>query len=253
VRARAFAGSSSGLVGRRVGRVVAGVRSGRRSVEARGVEGLVVVWVQVLGYAASALIVAGLLMSSLLRLRLLGLAGAILFASYGLLIGAVPVVVTNGTIVAVHLYHLRRILRDRALEVYFEVVPWRITGAYVPRFLRFWNDDIARFQPDFDGLRDEHKALIVLRDVVPVGLVLYRELGDGTAHIDLDYVTPAHRDQRAASYVFDPAGPLPGLGIARVTTTGMTEAHARYLDRVGFVRDGDTYAMDLTVREMLSG
>ncbi len=211
------------------------------------------VWVQVLGYAASALIVAGLLMSSLLRLRLLGLAGAILFAMYGLLIGAVPVVVTNVTIVAVHVYHLQRILRDRAREEYFEVVPWRITGAYVPRFLRFWAEDIARFQPDFEGLRDEHLALIVLRDVVPVGLVLYRELGDGTAHIDLDYVTPAHRDQRAASYVFDPAGPFPDLGIDRVTTTGVSEAHARYLERVGFVRDGDGFALDLSVRELLAG
>jgi hypothetical protein len=213
----------------------------------------VVVWVQVLGYAASALIVAGLLMSSLLRLRLLGLAGAILFATYGLLIGAVPVVVTNATIVGVHLYHLRRILRDRAQEVYFEVVPWRITGAYVPRFLRFWADDIVRFQPDFAGLHDDHRALIVLRDVVPVGLVLYRELGDGTAHIDLDYVIPAHRDQRAASYVFDPQGPLPGLGIDRVETTGVTDAHRRYLDRVGFTRDGDGFALELADPRVLAG
>jgi hypothetical protein len=205
----------------------------------------VVVWVQVLGYAASALIVAGLLMSSLLRLRLLGLAGAILFAGYGLLIGAIPVVVTNGTIIAVHAYHLTRILRDRAREEYFEVVPWRITGAYVPRFLRFWAEDIARFQPDFGGLTDEHRALIVLRDVVPVGLVLYRALGDGVAHLDLDYVTPAHRDQRAASYVFAPDGPFPEVGIDRITTTGVTEAHARYLDRVGFRREGTSFALDL--------
>jgi hypothetical protein len=212
----------------------------------------VVVWVQVLGYVASTLIVAGLVMSSVLRLRLLGLAGAILFATYALLIGAIPVLVTNATIVVVHVFHLQRILRDRASEEYFEVVAWRITGAYVPRFLRFWSEDILRFQPDFAGLRDDHQALVVLRDVVPVGLVLYRELGDGTAQIDLDYVTPAHRDQRAASYVFDPAGPFPRLGIDRVTTTGVTESHARYLGRIGFVRDGEAFALDLAVREMLT-
>jgi hypothetical protein len=209
-----------------------------------------VVWVQVLGYAASALIVGGLLMSSVFRLRLFGLAGAILFTAYALLIGAIPVLVTNATIVVVHVFHLRTILRDRAREEYFEVVPWRITGAYVPRFLRFWGEDMARFQPDFGGLHDEHQALVVLRDVVPVGLVLYRELGDGTAHIDLDYVSPAHRDQRAAGYVFDPAGPFPGLGIDRVTTTGVTEAHARYLERVGFARDGQVFALDLALREV---
>jgi hypothetical protein len=202
-------------------------------------------WFDVIGYAASALIVAGLLMTSVLRLRLLGLFGAILFSAYAVLIDALPVLVTNGTIVFVHLYHLQRILRDRARDEYFEVVPWRITGAYVPRFLRFWEEDITRFQPDFAGLREDHRAFVVLRDVVPVGLVLYRVLGDGTARIDLDYVSPAHRDQRAARYVFDPAGPFGEQGIERVETTGVTEAHRRYLDRVGFVAEAETYVLAL--------
>lgn len=192
-----------------------------------------------IGYLASALIVTGMLMTSVLRLRLLGLAGAILFCAYALLIDAFPVLVTNGIVMFAHIYHLQRILRDRAHEEYFEVVPWRITGAYVPRFLRFWRDDIVRFQPDFTGLRDDHKAFIVLRDVVPVGLVLYRDLGNGTARIDLDYVTPPHRDQRAATYVFDPEGPFGEQGIRRVETTGVTDAHQRYLDRTGFVPTSD--------------
>jgi hypothetical protein len=205
-------------------------------------------WFDLIGYTASALIVSGLLMTSVLRLRLLGLAGAVLFSAYALLIDAIPVLVTNGIIVFVHLYHLRRILRDRARDEYFEVVPWRITGAYVPRFLRFWRHDIARFQPDFAGLREDHQALVVLRDVVPVGLVLFRDLGDGVAHIDLDYVTPAHRDQRAAHYVYDPAGPFATQGIQRVEATAATTAHERYLSHVGFVRDGETFELVLADR-----
>jgi hypothetical protein len=202
-------------------------------------------WFDLIGYAASALVVTGLLMTSVLRLRLLGLVGAILFSAYAVLIDALPVLVTNATIVFVHLFHLQRILRDRARAEYFEVVPWRITGAYVPRFLRYWKEDIIRFQPDFAGLGEDHQAFVVLRDVVPVGLVLYRDVGDGTAWIDLDYVSPAHRDQRAARYVFDPVGPFGEQGIERIETTGVTEAHRRYLDRVGFVPEGDTYVLEL--------
>jgi hypothetical protein len=212
-----------------------------------------VTWVEVIGYLASTLIVAGMLMTSVLRLRLLGLAGAILFASYAVLIGAIPVLITNATIVVVHVFHLQRILRDRAREEYFEVVPWRITGAYVPRFLRFWREDLARFQPDFAGLRDDHRALVVLRDVVPVGLVLYRDLGDGRARIDVDYVTPAHRDQRAARYVFDPQGPFGEQGFVRLETSGVTDAHRRYLERVGFQREGDTYRLALADRTASAG
>jgi hypothetical protein len=205
-------------------------------------------WFDLIGYAASVLIVSGLLMTSVLRLRLLGLAGAILFCAYALLIGAVPVLVTNGAVVVVHVYHLRRILRDRAREEYFEVVPWRITGAYVPRFLRFWAEDIARFQPDFAGLGEDHKAFVVLRDVVPVGLVLYRDLGDGLAHIDLDYVTPAHRDQRAAHYVFDPDGPFAEQGVSRLEASAVNDHHRRYLERVGFIPTDGTYRLALADR-----
>ncbi len=43
---------------------------------------------ELLGYAASALIAVSMMMSSILRLRLLNLAGAIGFAIYGLCIGA---------------------------------------------------------------------------------------------------------------------------------------------------------------------
>ena len=204
-------------------------------------------WVQALGYTASALVVASLVMSSLLRLRLIGLAGAVVFGSYAVLIGSVPVLVTNLAILGVHTFHLRRLLADRARSAYFEVVPWRITGAYVPRFLRFWADDIRRFQPDFAGLRGDHTALVVLRDVVPVGLVLFRTL-DGTARIDLDYVVPAHRDFRAASSVFAPDGPFPRRGIERMEATAATELHRRYLERIGFVRRGRLWTLHLDDR-----
>jgi hypothetical protein len=139
-----------------------------------------------------------------------------------------------------------KLLEVRLLAEYFEVVPWRITGAYVPRFLRFWQDDIARFQPDFPGLREDHLAFVVLRDVVPVGLVLFRALGDGKARIDLDYVTPAHRDQRAARYVYAPGSPFTELGIRRVQATALTEAHRHYLERIGFTRTGDVYELGLS-------
>jgi len=201
-------------------------------------------WTELIGYAGSALVVASLLMGSVLRLRLIGLAGAGVFAAYALLIGSVPVLVTNLTIIAVHGFHLRRLLHDRARTAYFEVVPWRMTGAYVPRFLSFWAEDIARFQPAFEGLRDDHSAFVVLRDAVPVGLVLFRHL-DGRARIDLDYVTPPHRDFRAAAYVFASDGPFPARGVERVETTAETDAHRRYLERVGFERRGRLWTLEL--------
>jgi hypothetical protein len=78
---------------------------------------------ELFGYAASALIAISLMMSSILRLRIINLAGAAAFATYGLLIHAYPVVVLNSCIVLVNVFYLVRMLRailwlvpDRRIE-----------------------------------------------------------------------------------------------------------------------------------------
>jgi hypothetical protein len=195
--------------------------------------------VELIGYVASALIVLSLLMASLLRLRVINLVGAIVFTLYGVLIGSIPVVLTNGAIVLIDVYYLGKMWRDRSTAAYFEVVEWPTDGVYLPRFLDFHARDIARSQPEFSGVRDDHTAFVVLRDVQPVGAVLVRDAGDGTAAIDLDYVTPPHRDFQAASYVFGSSGPFAVRGVRHVTTRATTPVHRHYLERMGFEPSDD--------------
>ena len=62
---------------------------------------------EIIGYIASALVAVSLMMSSILKLRVINLVGAALFTAYGLLIGAYPVAVMNLFIVLIDLYYLR--------------------------------------------------------------------------------------------------------------------------------------------------
>jgi hypothetical protein len=189
---------------------------------------------ELIGYLASGLVVLSLLMTSVLRLRVIGLIGATVFATYGLLIDALPVVVTNAAIIVVHGYHLWRLLRARAADAYFEVMRWPTDGIYLPRFVAFHAEDIARSQPGFAGMHDDHLAWVVLRDAEPVGLVLARHDGSGRATIDLDYVTPEHRDFAAGSTLFHTSRVFGADGITEVVARADTEAHRRYLIRMGF-------------------
>ncbi len=52
-------------------------------------------WQELIGYVASALVVTSLAMTSVVRLRTISLAGSVTFVVYGLLIGSVPIVITN--------------------------------------------------------------------------------------------------------------------------------------------------------------
>lgn len=195
---------------------------------------------EILGYVASLLIVISLLMASVLKLRIINLVGAIVFTTYGLLIGALPVALANGAIIVIDVYHLVRLARERSSGS-FEAVPTAPSSALLQRFVEHHLDDIRRFQPDVAGVRDDHLGWFVLRDAVPVGVVLATPPEDGHTRIEVDYVTPSHRDLRAGSAFFEDADNLARHGITSVEATGATKEHRRYLERMGFTPDGDRF------------
>ena len=76
---------------------------------------------EIIGYIASALVAVSLMMSSILKLRVINLVGAALFTLYGLLIGAYPVAVMNLFIVLIDLYYLHEMVSLREHFTLFEV------------------------------------------------------------------------------------------------------------------------------------
>ncbi len=193
---------------------------------------------ELVGYLASALIVVSLLMSSVHRLRVINLIGAVVFTVYGLLIGSIPVVLTNGAIVVIDLYYLAQMARARAHGDYFEVVAVPTDSPLLARFLAFHDADVRRFQPEFQGLRADHQAWMVLRNAMAVGVVLARLDGE-VATIDLDYVAPTHRDQRAGTRFYTTPGLFSPHGVRRLRSVATVEAHRRYLEAMGFTATDD--------------
>jgi hypothetical protein len=201
---------------------------------------------ELIGYLASGLIVVSLLMNSILRLRVIGLFGATAFTLYGVLIDAYPIALANGVIILIHVFHLTRMLRERASEEYFEVLEVPATSPILRRFVDFHLDDIHRFQPDFEGVRGDELALLILRDAIPAGAVLAEVDADG-ARVVLDYVVPMHRDLRPGRFLWVESDAFTSRGVRRVVTTAPTAEHARYLGSVGFERlDDGTWVREET-------
>lgn len=189
-----------------------------------------------LGYAASALIAASLLMRSIVRLRVINLAGAATFSVYGFLIGSYPVGVLNAltaSINVVQLYRLRRRAEIfRALEV-------RPAAEYLRYFIEFERDEIAKFFPRFRyEPRPSTLALVVLRDLVPAG-VLIGDVGGDTLQVELDYVVAQYRDLKVGRFLFlDQADFFRARGIRSIVSAADTAEHAAYLERIGFTKTG---------------
>lgn len=188
---------------------------------------------EILGYVASVLVAISLMMSSILRLRLINLVGSLAFTVYGAMIGAYPVAVVNALIVCINLYYLWQMRHARQL---FQLLRMEPDAEYLRRFLDFHREEVGRFFPGFAYTPAPGRlALFTLRDMVPAGLLLGDLGGDGTLRVHLDYVIPQYRDFKTGRYLFaEQADYLRGLGVRQVESTSGSATHTEYLRRMGF-------------------
>jgi len=201
-------------------------------------------WQELIGYAASVLVVTSLAMTSVVRLRTISLAGSITFVVYGLLIGSIPIVITNASIACLNVWFLTRELGGRR-DLGAVVVP--TDSPFLADFLANHADDIATFQPEYEAGDESDFALVMTRDGLPAGVLLGERSGD-RLDVTLDYVLRAYRDSRLGKWLYgDGARVFRAAGIGIVTTQGGNETHRTYLGRVGFVYDG---AADRFVRRL---
>ena len=194
------------------------------------------------GYVASGLIVISITQKSILRLRLLGLAGGLTFLVYSLAIGAYPIAVVNVIASAIHAWYLRKLIRRK--DEVFRILHVRPESRYLLDFLDFYDDEIGgRFQPEFAyEPREGQVTAFILRDMVPAGLFIGEPVDDGTFHIDLDFVIPQYRDFKIGRYVYAPGSELLS-GVAPTSSVwceASTKDHAEYLRRMGFVECPDS-------------
>ncbi len=195
--------------------------------------------VELLGYVASVLVAISLTMRSVLRLRVINLVGSICFTIYGLLIQAYPVAGVNGFIVVINCVYLYQMMRSKA---YFTLLETSASDAYLRSFLEFYAADIRSFAPSF-GLNTHARdqlSWFILRDMVPVGLFVAHQAGDGILHVDLDYVIPGYRDLQPARFLYrEQSARFQGLGVAKLCATPETEAMRSYFGKLGFQADRD--------------
>ena len=204
---------------------------------------------EVIGYVGSALIVLSLTRKSILKLRVFGLAGAVVFLVYSLLIGAFPIAVVNAVIILIQIFFLRELISTKD---YFRVLNVNKESRYLEHFLEFYDEDIRRFQPGFVYQpSDKQITSFVLRDLVPAGLFIGEWHDDGSLQIKLDYVIPQYRDFKVGRYLYStPSGLFADLEWTRAWSEPGSPIHAKYLEKMGFVREVGSDAKTVYVRDL---
>jgi hypothetical protein len=194
---------------------------------------------QIIGYAGSVLVAIALMMSSIIKLRLISLCGATCFVIYGLAIKAYPVAGLNFLIILIHCYHLYDAFTAKE---YFKILFVRPESDYLRFFLNFYNREIERFLPGFSYHPSETQiTFFILRDMVPAGLFIAEPRDRDALMITIDFVIPGYRDFKIGKFLFaEKAEVFKQKGVRKIYSEPGSSKHETYLRSMGFVPESST-------------
>jgi len=188
---------------------------------------------QWIGYLASVIIAISMTMNSILKFRWINLVGALTFATYGFLIGAMPVGFLNAFIAMVDVYYLNTIYSRKEV---FEILEIKPDNRYLIRFLKFHDKDIQKFFPGFTYKPEMNTvSFFVLRDMAVAGIFLAHREEDHCLVVGLDYVLPEYRDFKNGRFIYlRLRNRFIGEGFKKVIAEGKSEKYGQYLRKLGF-------------------
>lgn len=185
--------------------------------------------VELIGYIGSALVVVSMLMTSVVRLRVINLIGSAIFTGYALIIRSYPTAAMNLFLVGINVYHLMRLLNEKK---HYDLIRTDLRDGYVAFLLERSLADIRAWFPEF-SLRPEQADIVYLVccDGDPAGLFLARSAGNGEVEVLLDYTTPVYRDTSVGRFLHSR---LAETGCKRLVFKGNAPKHVGYMEKVGY-------------------
>ena len=206
------------------------------------------VWLEIVGWVGSLLVIVSLTQARVLRFRVLNLAGAVIATAYNAIVGIWPFAVMNGVIAVIDVYWLVRLHRERHDAQVYGVLEVPADDSVLRHLLDTHAPDIARFHPAFVAADPAPSARRSSWSAATSwsGAVVVRSAGDGVGRVDLDYVTPRYRDFTPGEFVYRDSGVFAAHGFRRLVVGGSPAPESRaYLERVGFRSTADGWEREV--------
>lgn len=191
---------------------------------------------ELVGYFASLLVLISLLMTSVVKLRIINMIGSFIFTIYALLIGSYPTAVMNFCLVGVNIFYLVKMAKT---EKFFTLLPGELDAPFSRYFLRYYQADMETYFPGFEEkLSGADTVFFVYCETAAAGILVGRMLEGGVLELSLDYSTPSYRDCSVGQFLY---GKLAEQGLKQLVVREASEKHAPYLKKMGFVPENSCY------------
>ena len=196
--------------------------------------------IEIIGYLGSALVVASMLMSSVVKLRVINTIGSGIFAAYALMIHSYPTALMNVCLVGINIYNLIKLTQK---EQNYDLIDAAQGEGLLRYLLDHYREDIQAYFPSFSAGSAADRVYVVCCSGNPAGVLLGTDRGQGTLQVLLDYSTPTYRDCSIGTYLYSM---LPSRGIhTLVFSEQESPAHASYLRKMGFRKENGAYIKKL--------
>ena len=193
-------------------------------------------FIEAFGYLGSFLILVSMLMTSVVKLRIINTIGSIIFTIYAIIIHSYPTALMKFALIIVNLYFLFKMTKT---ENHYRVVEVKSDDLLLKEFLRYYEDDIYNCFPGLKyDLNEINRCFIIMNEDKPVGFTL-GICDKDSMELILDYTVQAYRDASIGNFLFSK---LDQYGIKKVLYRGpLTTSHVEYLKNTGFRKTADYY------------
>ncbi len=202
------------------------------------------VLLELFGYLGSFLVIVSMLMTSVVKLRIINTVGSVIFCIYALCIHSYPTAAMQVCLIAINLFSLYKLNNTKKEYVAVSV---KSNDGFISYFLNENSSDIKNFFPDFSMPEDNDRVYLIMCSGVPAGIFSASAAGISEADcesgekkngesadtlaVKIDYTIPAYRDCSAGKYMLSY---LKAQGVKKLTANTKVPSHAKYLSKMGF-------------------
>ncbi|MFT3681612.1 MAG: YgjV family protein [Ferruginibacter sp.] len=189
------------------------------------------------GYLASLCLIIALLVNNDLRFRWFNTMGTVFFIIYAIILGVLPVLLTNLILFTINAYYLVKVYRKQEK---FDMLEFRGDEQMALKFLSFYSRDIDLYFPGFEpAAMNGNLNFVVTRDLVIANMFSASVSEDGDATVLLNYTVQKYRDYKVGTYIFEKEKDfLVKKGIKRIVYTSVpNKKHYQFLKVMGFTTE----------------
>ena len=195
--------------------------------------------IEIIGYVGSALVIISMLMTSVVKLRIINMTGSVIFAVYALCIHSYPTAAMQAALIIINIVSLYKLL---GAKKEYSIVKSEPGDAFASFFLDKYKDDIKKIFPDFTLPAAGSLLYLICCHSDCAGILIGTLEPDDTLCIQLDYTTPAYRDASVGKFLY---AWLATQGIKNLKATAPCPIHERYLKKMGFKNTSGSFEKSL--------